>query len=108
MHQSPEQKSKHNQYRKAYREKTSSPEQKAKQNKYKRNYRSDQKAKCYEKHKEYKSKKKLLSIESAISKFHNMDAEGPVYTFFCCDQLWCGPSVLNAEKLKDLSPVIHE
>jgi len=89
----------------------SSPDQKAQHNQNKKNYRSkmtsDQKAKCNEKQKAYRSRQKAISIESAISKFHDMAAEGPVYICFCCDQLWYRQSVLNTEKLKDLNPVIH-
>ena len=56
--------------------------------------------------KAYRSRKK--PIELAISEFHDIASEGPVYICFCCNQLWYKQSVLNAKKLKDLNPVIHE
>lgn len=77
---------------------------------YLKNYRSkmtsDQKAKRMERQKAYRSRKK--PIELAISEFHDIASEGPVYICFCCNQLWYKQSVLNAKKLKDLNPVIHE
>ena len=66
----------------------------------------DQKAKRMETQKVYRSRKK--PIELAISEFHDMASEGRVYVCFCCNQLWYKQSVLNAKKLKDLNPVIHE
>lgn len=56
---------------------------KAKQNQYLKNYRSkmapDQKAKRIETQKAYRSRKK--PIELAISEFHGIASEGPVYMF---------------------------
>ena len=66
----------------------------------------DQKAKRMETQKAYRSRKK--PIELAISEFHDIASEVPVYICFCCNQLWYKQSVLNAKKLKDLNPVIHE
>ena len=75
-----EKKANRNQYKKGHREKMSS-DQKAKQNQYLKNYRSkmtpDQKAKRVETQKAYRSRKK--PIELAISEFHNIASEGPVY-----------------------------
>ena len=56
--------------------------------------------------KAYRSRKKPIELD--ISEFHNIASEGPVYICFCCNQLWYKQSVLNAKKLKDLNPVIHE
>ena len=66
----------------------------------------DQKAKRMETQKAYRSRKKPIELD--ISEFHNIASEGPVYMCFCCSQLWYKQSVLNAKKLKDLNPVIHE
>ena len=66
----------------------------------------DQKAKRMETQKAYRSRKKPIELD--ISEFHNIASEGPVYICFCCNQLWYKKSVLNAKKLKDLNPVIHE
>ena len=66
----------------------------------------DQKAKRMETRKAYRSRKK--PIELAISEFHDIASEGPVYICFCCNKLWYKQSVLNAKKLKDLNPVTHE
>ena len=38
-------------------------------------------------------------IESVISKFHEIVAQGPLYICTCCDQLWYKHTVVNAKKL---------
>ena len=107
---SPEQKSKRNQYQKAYREKISSSEQKAKQKQYKRNYRSRMTSAM--KNTRYINQKRNLYLSSQPSQSSTTWLRKVlfilIFVYFCCDQLWYRPSVLNAEKLTDLSPVIHE
>ena len=90
--QSPDQKAKHNAYKKTYRASVQSPDQKAKHNAYMKDYRAKQKT----------------NIEAAISNFHKIIAQGPLYICTCCDQLWYKHSVVKANKLRLSNPDISK
>ena len=68
-----------------YRAKVASPGQKGKRN-------TQQKA-C--------RLKNITNIDSAISKFHETVAKGPLYVCSCCDQLWYRHSVLSSKKFRE-------
>ncbi len=49
-----------------------------------------------------------LSLQSLITKFHNIVSQGPLYICTCCDQLWYKHSVIPAAKLKESNPDIQK
>lgn len=89
---SPGEKAEHNEQQKAYRAKVASPEKRTKLNECKKTYRTKTVTK--------------VDIESVISKFHEIVAQGRLYICTCCDQLWYKHTVVNAKKLKKSNPEI--
>lgn len=92
------------------RTKNASPDESAKINKYKQQYRL--KKRCLgenRKHNEYMKNYRPASnsIETCISKFHELVNQGPLYICACCDQLWYKHSVSDASKLKSSNPEIN-
>ena len=101
-----------------------SPETKEKKRQYIREYRKRKRANnsCHapaisreakQKKRQYAKryrKQKRLEFEplpSLISKFHDDIAQGPLYIFTCCDQLWYRHSVISATALKEKNPDIQ-
>ena len=64
---SPEKMAKRNEYQRNYRTTNASPGKKAKRNEYQTNYRTSS-----------------LSMECAITKFHQIVSQGPLYVCTCC------------------------
>ena len=100
---SQEKMAKHNEYQRNYRTRTASRDEKAKRNEYQRSYRTTnashgKKAKWNEYQQNYRASS--LSMESTITKFHQIVSQGPLYVCTCCDQLWYKHSVTNADQIR--------
>ena len=100
---SQEKMAKHNEYQRNYRTRTASPDEKVKRNEYQRSYRTTnashgKKAKWNEYQQNYRASS--LSMESTITKFHQIVSQGPLYVCTCCDQLWYKHSVTNADQIR--------
>ena len=74
---------KRNVYQTNYRTTNASQGKKAKRNEYQQNCRASS-----------------LSMESTITKFHQILSQGPRYVCTCCDQLWYKHSVTNADQIR--------
>ena len=100
-------KQKKNQYIKEYRGKkratensrqsTQSPQPKQKKNQYMKEYMKGK-----------RSQSKNQTLQSLISKFHDIVSQGPPYICTCCDQLWYKHSVTPAATLKKSIPDIKK
>ena len=104
---SPQPKQKKYQYMKEYmkrkratensRQSTQSPQPKQKKNQYMKEYMKGK-----------RSQSKNQTLQSLISKFHDIVSQGPHYICTCCDQLWYKHSVPPAATLKKTIPDIKK
>ena len=76
---------------------TQSPQSKQKKNQYMKEYMKGK-----------RSQSKNQTLQSLISKFHDIVSQGPPYICTCCDQLWYKHSVTPAATLKKTIPDIKK